>query len=98
MRGVTDETFEAEVLAAQAPVVVEFTAPWCGPCRAIEPILEELPLDVVQIDVDHNPGVAARYDVLSLPTVILFEHGEPKATVHGARPRKHFEKTFAAWL
>jgi thioredoxin 1 len=98
MRDVTDATFADEVLASAAPVVVDFTAPWCGPCKAIEPILDALPLDVVKIDIDENPNVASRYGVLSLPTVILFEAGEPKATVHGARPRKHFEKAFAHWL
>ena len=77
MREVTDETFEAEVLAAEGPVVVDFWAPWCGPCKAIEPALEELPLDTVKLDVDESPRVAARYGVLSLPTVILFEGGEP---------------------
>jgi thioredoxin 1 len=98
MRAVTDATFADEVLRAQVPVLVDFTAPWCGPCKAIEPILEELPLDVVTLDVDDNPKVASRYGVLSLPTVMLFDRGEPKATVRGARPRKHFEKAFRAWL
>ncbi len=98
MREVTDATFGDEVLAAAAPVVVEFTAPWCGPCKAIEPILEGLPLDTVKLDIDANPAVASRYDVLTLPTVMLFEAGEPKATVRGARPRRHFEKAFANWL
>jgi thioredoxin 1 len=98
MREVTDATFADEVLAAAGPVVVDFTAPWCGPCRAIEPILEDLPLAVVKLDIDASPSVPARYGVLSLPTVILFEDGEPRVTVHGARPRKHFEKAFAAYL
>ncbi len=94
----TDATFADEVLAAGAPVVVDFWAPWCGPCKAIEPALEELPLDVVKIDIDANPSIASRYGVLSLPTVILFAGGEPRATVHGARPKKHFEKVFSAYL
>jgi thioredoxin 1 len=98
MRDVTDETFEAEVLAAAGPVVVDFWAPWCGPCKAIEPALEELPLDVVKLDIDASPGIAARYGVLSIPTVILFEGGEPRVNVYGARPKKHFEKVFAAYL
>ena len=96
MREVTDATFADEVLAAEQPVVVDFWAPWCGPCKAIEPALEELPLDVVKLDIDANPSTAARYGVLSLPTVILFAGGEPRETVHGARPKKHFEKAFAA--
>lgn len=98
MREVTDATFAEEVLTAERPVVVDFWAPWCGPCKAIEPVLEDLALDVVKLDIDANPVVAARYGVLSIPTVILFADGEPRETVVGARPRKHFEKRFAAYL
>ena len=98
MREVTDATFADEVLAAGGPVVVDFWAPWCGPCKAIEPALEQLPLEVVKLDIDANPAVAARYGVLSIPTVILFSGGEPRETVVGARPRKHFEKRFANYL
>ena len=98
VREVTDATFADEVLAAEQPVVVDFWAPWCGPCKAIEPALEELPLEVVKIDIDANPKTAQRYGVLSLPTVILFADGEPRETVYGARPKKHFEKTFAEYL
>lgn len=95
---VTDANFDAEVLKSDKPVLVDFWAPWCGPCKAIEPALEELPLDTVKLDVDESPRVASRYGVLSLPTVILFEGGEPRVSVYGARPKKHFEKAFAAYL
>ncbi len=102
MRSVDDETFDREVLQVEGPVLVDFTAPWCGPCRAIVPALEELAeesgIELVSIDIDENPATAARYSVLSLPTVILFAAGEPREAVFGARPKKHFAKAFANYL
>ena len=102
MREVTDATFEREVLASDRPVVVDFWAPWCGPCKAIEPALEELAAEhaaaLVKIDIDANPRTAARFGVLSLPTVTLFAGGEPRQTVYGARPKRHFAKAFAPYL
>jgi thioredoxin 1 len=103
VRAVTDETFDTEVLNAGKPVVVDFWAPWCGPCKAIEPALEELAgatdrVEFVKLDIDANPETASRFGVLSLPTVILFEGGEPRESIYGARPKKHFEKSFSPYL
>jgi thioredoxin 1 len=101
---VTDATFETEVLASDLPVVVDFWAPWCRPCRAIEPHLHALAerhagrVRLVKLDIDTNLGVAGRYGVLTIPTVMLFSAGEPRATVVGARPPSHFEQAFAPWL
>ena len=103
MREVTDATFEAEVLQAGKPVVVDFWAPWCGPCKAVHPVLEQLAEELtgaefVKVDIDANPVAASRYDVLSIPTVILFAGGEARETLVGARPRGHYERAFAAHL
>ncbi|MDP8911465.1 MAG: thioredoxin [Actinomycetota bacterium] len=104
MLDVTDETFEQDVLRADRPVVVDFWAPWCRPCKAVEPIfaaLAEANLERVvfaRINIDENVSVASRYDVLSIPTAILFERGEARAAVVGARSRDHYERAWSAWL
>ena len=104
MKELTDETFEQEVMNAEGPVVVDFWAPWCGPCHAVEPILRQIEeahsgqVKFAKLDVDQNLRTASRYDVLSIPTAILFEGGEPRETVIGARPRSYYEQAWASWL
>lgn len=91
---VTDADFDAEVLGADRPVLVEFTADWCGPCRQLAPVLSALAseetgrLKVVQLDVDTNPEITTRYGVLSMPTLMVFRAGEPVKSMVGARPKR----------
>jgi len=102
MRETSDTAFDEDVIRASGPTIVDFWAPWCKPCKAIEPILEALAaehgLGLVRLNIDEHLGVPSRYGVLSLPTVILFEDGEPRSTVIGARSRSHFAKEWARWL
>jgi len=88
----TDDRFSGDVLAADVPVLVDFTADWCPPCRMMAPVLEELAAErtdmrFVALDVDHNTATASRYGVLSLPTFMVFRGGEPVLTLIGARPK-----------
>lgn len=93
---VTDSTFTDEVLEAEGPVLVDFWAPWCGPCRVVHPILEELNeeregLKILSLNVDENQQTAARYEVLSIPTMILFKDGAIAKKIVGAMPKRRLE-------
>jgi thioredoxin 1 len=93
VHAITDAEFEREVLGSELPVLVEFWAPWCGPCHMVAPVVEQLAeersgaLRVVKINQDENPLVSARYRVMGLPTLLVFEGGEAVAQIVGARPK-----------
>ena len=92
MRELDETTFDAAV--AGGPVLVDFWAPWCRPCKALEPILAELPVEVARVNIDEEPGLGSRFGVLSIPTVVLFAGGQALGSVVGLRPAKYFDE----WL
>ena len=96
MRELDESTFDEAI--AGGPLIVDFWAPWCRPCKAIEPILEELPVEAARLNIDEEPGIASHYNVLAIPTVILFSKGEARGSVVGVRPRSHFEQWLAEVL
>ena len=101
---ITEDTFHNEVLEASQPVLVDFTAVWCGPCKMLEPVVKELAAEwdgkakVVKLDVDNNASIAMQYQVMGVPTLMLFVDGEPKERLTGFQPKKRIEKKFLYYL
>lgn len=103
-QAVTEQTFDAEVLKSQTPVLVDFWATWCGPCRMIAPIVEQLAdeydgkLKVAKLDVDENGGIAAKYSIMSIPTLGIFRGGELIERIVGYMPKEQLKKRIDAAL
>ncbi len=95
---ITDQSFEEEVLKNKLPVLVDFWAPWCAPCRIVSPIIEELAkeyegkLKVGKVNVDENPNTASRFGIMSIPSILIFKNGEPVKTMIGAQSKENFKK------
>jgi len=104
LKMIDDQAFETEVLQADSPVLVDFTAAWCGPCKMLNPILEELSqeweeqLSIRKLDVDQNQNTAMKYGVMGVPTLILFKNGEIAERMTGYKPKKQLKKIFQPYL
>lgn len=98
MVDVTDKSFQDQVLKATKPVLVDFWAPWCGPCKIVKPIVEELAkeyagkVDILEMNVDDNPQISGQYGVMSIPTLMVFKNGQPVKSTIGAQPKEALKK------
>jgi thioredoxin 1 len=103
-KAVTDETFEVEVLKAEKPVIVDYWAEWCGPCRMVGPVLEEIAsehaekIDIVKLNVDENPVVTQRYGIMNIPTMSVFKGGEVVKEIVGAKPKSALLRELADFI